>query len=392
MTFPGFRRPDGQVGVRNHVLVIPTVVCANQTACAIAEGLPAVALPHVYGCAFDSRENVGLERVLAALGCNPNVAAVLVVSLGCETASMDAVVGGIARSNKPVEGLRIQDAGTPRTIARGREIVERFLQHARTLPREECPLSDLVLAVECGASDAFSGLSANPAVGAAADLLVAAGGTVILSETTEIVGAEHLLARRAVDEETRRRLLTVVARTEGQLRGIEEFAGGVYITPGNIAGGLTTLEEKSLGCIHKGGTTPVVEVVGYGERPTRRGLVVMDTPGHDIMSMVGKVAGGAQVICFTTGRGTPTGNPIAPVIKVCSNSQTAQRMADNIDIDAGTILTGEESISAVGRRVFQKVVSVAGGEQTRAEVLGHAEFAIGTHASAAAGQIGTCCA
>lgn len=222
-------------------------------------------------------------------------------------------------------------------------------------------------------------------MGAAADLLVAAGGTVILSETTEIVGAEQILARRAVDEQTREKLLTIVARTEEQLRGIEEFAGGVYITPGNIEGGLTTLEEKSLGCVHKAGSTPLRQVVGYGERPTRRGLVVMDTPGHDVMSVTGKVAGGAQVVCFTTGRGTPTGNPIAPVIKVCSNSETARRMADNIDVDAGPILSGEESIAAAGRRLFARIVSVARGERTQAEILGHREFAIGTRASGAAG-------
>ncbi|HOQ27631.1 MAG TPA: UxaA family hydrolase, partial [Armatimonadota bacterium] len=239
------------------------------------------------------------------------------------------------------------------------------------------PVEELILAVECGASDAFSGLSANPAVGAAADLLVEAGGTVILSETSEIIGAEQVLARRCVDAETRERLLNIVEQQESAFRSFEEHAGGVYIAPGNIAGGLTTLEEKSLGCIRKGGTTPVREVVAFGERPSRRGLVVMDTPGHDVASMIGMVAGGAQVICFTTGRGTPTGCPVAPVIKVCSNTETSRHMADNIDLDAGTILSGEESIEDVGRRIFERVLAVANGERTCSELLGHAEFMIG---------------
>ena len=391
MTFPGYRRPDGQAGVRNHILVIPTVICANQAAAAIAEGLPAVALSHPNGCTFDGREDDALETILAGMGRSPNVAAVVVVALGCETSSADTIVAGIAPSGKPVETLQLQEeGGTLKTIRRGREIVQQFAQHVGTLQPEECGLEELMVAVECGGSDAFSGLSANPAVGAMADLLVGHGGTVVLSETTEIVGAENLLARRCVDEETRRRLLAIVARTEGQLRGIQEFAGGVYIAPGNIQGGLTTLEEKSLGCIHKGGTTPVTQVVEYGVRPSRRGLVVMDSPGQDVMSVTGKVAGGAQIVCFTTGRGTPTGNPIAPVIKVCSNSETSRRMADNIDLDAGPVLTGEESIAEAGRRIFEYVLRVARGEKTAAEILGHREFAFGRHASSAAQQPRPC--
>lgn len=376
-TFPGFRRPDGRVGIRNHILVVPMVLCANRAAEAIAEGMTAVAVSHVYGCDFDARGNELLERILVGMGSHPNVAGVVVVALGCETSSMDKVIAGIAAAGTPVEGVRIQDAGTPQTIARGREIVARLARRAADLRLEPCDAGELVVAVECGGSDGFSGLSANPAAGAAADLLVAAGGTVILSETTEIVGAEQVLARRCADEETRRRLLQIVSRTEARLQGIEEFAGGVYITPGNLDGGLTTLEEKSLGCIHKGGTTPVVEVVDYAEPTSRRGLVVMDTPGHDVASVTGKVAAGAQIVCFTTGRGTPTGCAIAPVVKVCSNSAVARRMADHIDVDAGAILTGEESIPAAGRRIYERILAAAAGDRTKSEVLGHCEFMVG---------------
>lgn len=376
-TFPGYRRPDGRVGIRNHILVLPTVLCSSRVAQAIAEGLPAVSVSHEQGCHFDRRANELLERVLIAFGQNPNVAAALVVGLGCESASADRIAAGIAETGKPVEALRIQDVGgSVRTIARGREMVEQFARHVAALKREPCSLEELILAVECGGSDAFSGLSANPAVGAAADLLIAQGGTVIFSETSEIVGAEHLLARRAIDEETRERLLWIVARAEQGFRSIEAGSGGIYVAVGNLEGGLTTIEEKSLGCIHKGGTTPLVEVIGYAERPTRRGLVVMDSPGYDVMSVTGKVAGGAQVVCFTTGRGTPTGCPIAPVIKVCSNSETARRMEDNIDVDAGTILTGEESIAEVGRRIYEFILAVAAGQKTKAEILGHHEFAV----------------
>ncbi|MBI3948729.1 MAG: UxaA family hydrolase [Armatimonadetes bacterium] len=380
-TFPGYRRPDGQVGVRNHILVIPTAICSSRTAEAIAEGLPAVVIPHEHGCHFDSRANENLERLLIRLGRSPNVAAALVVSLGCESASMERITAGIAESGKPVEGLRIQEVGgTIRTITRGREIVERFARDTAALKPEPCGAEELILAVECGGSDAFSGLSANPAVGAAVDLLIDDGGTVIFSETGEMVGAEHLLARRAVDEETRRRLLHIVGRAEGGFRNIEAHSGGVYIAVGNLAGGLTTIEEKSLGCIHKGGTRPLVEVIGYTDRPTRRGLVIMDSTGHDVASVIGKVAGGAQVVCFTTGRGTPTGCPIAPVIKVCSNSDTSRHMADNVDVDAGTILTGEESIAQVGRRIYEVVMAVAAGERTKTEILGHREFAVASRA------------
>jgi altronate dehydratase large subunit len=386
VTFQGYRRSDGQAGIRNHILVMPTVICANQVATAIAEGLPAVAIPHVYGCSFDGRDNAALEYTLVGVGRNPNVAAVLVVTLGCETASGEKVVEGIAGSGKPVARVDIQEeGGTPRAIAHGREIVEGFAREIERLRPEPVPVEELILAVECGASDAFSGLSANPAVGAAADLLVEAGGTVILSETSEIIGAEQILARRCVDAETRERLLNIVEQQESAFRSFEEHAGGVYIAPGNIAGGLTTLEEKSLGCIRKGGTSPVREVVAFGERPSRRGLVVMDTPGHDVASMIGMVAGGAQVICFTTGRGTPTGCPVAPVIKVCSNTETSRHMADNIDLDAGTILSGEENIEEVGQRIYERVLAVANGERTCSELLGHAEFMIGRRR-----EIGAC--
>ena len=374
MTFPGYRRPDGQVGIRNHIAIIPTVICANQAASAIAEGLPAVAVPHIHGCSFDARQDDALEHILTGTANNPNVAAALVIALGCESSSADAIVEGIARSGKPVEALRIQDCGTVETVRRGREIVERLLQHIGTLRPEQCGAEELIVAVECGGSDAFSGLSANPAVGAAADLLVEQGGTVVLSETTEIIGAEQVLARRCADEETRARLLEIVARAERSLASIEEHAGGVYITPGNIAGGLTTLEEKSLGCIHKGGHTPVQEVLGYAQRPAKKGLVLMDTPGQDVEQLTAMIAGGSQIAVFTTGRGNPMGSPIAPVIKVSTNSALFSRMEENMDLDAGVILSQGKSIAEVGQQIVDEIVQVANGKLTKAEVSGERQF------------------
>ena len=245
------------------------------------------------------------------------------------------------------------------------------------LKREPHPLSSLVLGLECGGSDAWSGLSANPAVGNASDRLVREGGTSILSETQEIIGAEHLLAARAVSREVSDRLVEMVKRAEAGA-----LSGGVDIrlanpTPGNRAGGLSTLEEKSLGCISKAGTeAQLQEVVEYAEAPVKRGLVFMDTPGHDIESITGMVAGGAQVIFFTTGRGTCTGCPIAPVIKICSNSPTFEKMIDNMDVDAGGIITGEKTIAQVGELLFREMLEVCDGKSTRSEELGYGGFAI----------------
>jgi altronate dehydratase large subunit len=261
-------------------------------------------------------------------------------------------------------------------LDKGLGMARELFQEVSRAQREAIPLSELVVATECGGSDAWSGVTANPALGAASDLVVRAGGTVILSEASEFIGAEHVLAARAASPEVAACIVESARRREDEASRVGVDLRGAQPTPGNIAGGLSTIEEKSLGTIAKGGTTPVRECLPYAHRPTQRGLVVMDTPGNDPESVTGMVAGGAQVVVFTTGRGSPTGCPIAPVIKVASNSAMFRKMADDMDVNAGTILESGESLASVGRRIFDEIIAVANGKQTSAETWGHKEFAI----------------
>jgi len=374
----GFLRPDGQVGIRNYVLVLPSVVCANRAAEQIAAAVPgAIALPHEAGCAQVGADYEQTKRTLAGFGKNPNVGAVLVVGLGCEGLQPDELVAAIQPSGKRIERIVIQDeGGTPATVRRGMQIATEMASDLSLMQRQPFPLSKLILGTECGGSDSTSGLAANPALGAAADLLVAAGGTVILSETTELMGAEHILARRGCDAATGRQVVEIVDKMEKDILRMGVDLRGSQPSPGNIAGGLTTIEEKSLGCIYKAGTTPINEVLAFAQQPTRKGLVVMDTPGYDVPSVTGMVAGGAQVVVFTTGRGTPTGSPIAPVIKVTGNKETWEKMRDNLDINASVILQGKASKEEVGQEILNEIVAVANGKLSRAEIMGHREFAI----------------
>lgn len=377
MSFMGYIRPDGTVGVRNHVLVIPTVACVNRVATEVARQTGAVTMQHPYGCTFDTEENNLTEQVFASFGRHPNVGAALVISLGCETVAARRVAQEIAQSGKPVELLIVQgEGGAWKTVEKAAEKVRALQADLARQQREEFGLEHLVVAMECGGSDGFSGLSANPAVGVCADLVVSAGGTVYLSEIPEMVGAEQVLARRCADDDVRERLLRLVAQWERELSLMSPDGSGSYLAPGNIAGGLTTIAEKSLGCIKKAGTSPIVDVVEYGRRSSRRGLVIMDTPGFDLASVTGKVAGGAQVVLFTTGRGTPTGSPIAPVIKVASNTAVFERLQGDIDLNAGTIVDGVESIPDAGARIFAHLLKVASGEKGRAEFWPTQEFAL----------------
>ncbi len=375
--FLGYVNPDGTFGVRNHVVVLPMVICANSVAQQIERQVPeVVAIPHVHGCTLDPTSNQETTETFVGIGSNPNVAAVILVALGCESVLIDEVARIIAKTKKPVETLVIQElGGTHNTIAKGVELARKLLKDAEQRKREPVPISELIVATECGGSDAYSGLSANPAVGAASDIHVDNGGTVILSEITEFLGAEMILAERCASPEVRRQLLDLVSWTEKSLARLGS-SNVADITPGNIAGGLTTIEEKSLGCIKKGGSRTVQEVVGYGQRPSRRGLVVMDTPGHDIESITGLAAGGSHIIVFTTGRGTPTGSPIVPVIKVSSNTKCYLNMRDNIDLDAGPVLTGEETLTSMGEIIYGEILQVASGKLTKAELSLNREFAL----------------
>lgn len=378
MTFKGYRRSDGKVGIRNHVLVLPTSVCAAQVAADVARGVRGcVAACHAYGCCQVGADARLTFRTLLNTAANPNAGAIVVVGLGCEGLEPLAMIQAIEGLGKPCVGVIIQDeGGTVRAVAHGQAVASALADQLATHPREEAALAALILGLECGGSDATSGLAANPALGAASDRLIGLGGSCLLSETTESIGAEHVLARRAVNDVVRQRLIEIVHNCEERALRLGEDLRGSQPTPGNLMGGISSLEEKSLGCIHKAGSAPIQGVLDYAEIPPGTGLYVMDTPGQDVESMSGLAAGGAQVMVFTTGRGTPAGNPITPVIKVTANRRTAERMADNIDLDLSGVIEGSLSIGQAGDRIFDEILAVANGQLTKAELLGHTEFSI----------------
>ncbi|HBT40455.1 MAG: Altronate dehydratase [Thermotoga sp. 50_1627] len=377
MKLKGFLRPDGKIGFRNHFLVVPTVICATRTAEEIASNFSnVVCLHNQHGCNHMKEDERKVVNVLKGLACNPNVAGVLFVGLGCETIPTMKIFESVRATGKPAECLIIQEeGGTLRTIEKGVRILQKMMEQCE-IKEVEVDLSNVIVAIECGGSDTTSGIASNPVVGYVADKLVDAGAAVVFSETTEIIGAEHLLARRAVNEEVAKKLLELVSRCERSALAGGEDVRGVNPTPGNIRGGLTTLEEKSLGAIYKAGTRPISGVLEYGEPVPARGLYFMDSPGHDVESVSGMVAGGAQVVIFTTGRGTPTGCPIAPVIKVTANAKTYSRMSDNIDVDVSDVLEGKTTIQQAGERLYQKLIEVLNGKLTKSEMLRHREFGI----------------
>lgn len=330
------------------------------------------------GCGQIGEDQTIVKRTLIGFGTNPNVFSVLIVGNGCEQLAAEALGNAISGCGKQVEIIVIQDMGTKKAVSLGRRIVKEMCIEALKLTRESIPVSELILGTECGGSDYTSGLASNPAVGVASDLLVAEGGTVILSETPELIGAEHLVAKRARTPEMARQILKTVAWWECQSVTAGQNIREGNPSPGNIAGGLTTLEEKSLGCIYKGGTSSLEEVISYASSPTKKGLVYMDTPAHDIEQLTGMVAGGSQIVVFTTGRGTPIGSPIAPVIKITANRDTYRIMRDNMDMNVSSILRGSEKVREAGNRIFQEIISVSSGKPVKAEKLGYRDFCMFT--------------
>ena len=401
-TFQGYLRPDGRVGTRNYVAVISTVNCSASTSKYIADRFrdeswkrdyPNVdgifAITHKGGCAmpFEGPDHKILDRVLAGFASHPNVAAYVIVGLGCEVSHASHLVesrglvaiGGSRSKDREASRprvLNIQDeGGIAKTVQAAFEAVHQLLPDANRWRRTEQPASKIHLALECGGSDGNSGVTANPALGVAADMIVAQGGTAVLGETTEIYGAEHLLTRRAVRREVGEKLVE-------RIKWWEWYTGvfGAEInnnpSPGNKAGGLTTIYEKSLGALAKAGSTPLVDVVEYAARVDTPGLVFMDTPGYDPPCTTGLVAGGANVLVFTTGRGSVLGLKPTPCVKVATNTPMYDRMKDDMDFNAGTILSGE-SVESAGRRMFEMILDVASGERTKSELsgVGEEEFA-----------------
>ena len=387
--FQGYPRADGRVGTRNYVGVLTSVNCSALVARMIADHFRdpsrlapypgvdgVVALTHKSGCsvADGSMSMRMLRRTLAGYARHPNFSGVLLVGLGCEDNQIDQLVEEEnLELNDDLAKLVMQEAGGTRTsVARGIEIVEAMLDKAARKQRQTVPASEIVVGLQCGGSDSFSGISANPALGAAVDRLVACGGTAILAETPEIYGAENLLLERAVSRDVGERLIGLLEwwddYTSNEPQGFDNNP-----SPGNKAGGLTTILEKSLGAVAKGGTTNLVEVYGYGQPIDKRGLVFMDSPGFDPMSATGQVAGGANLIAFTTGRGSCFGCRPAPSIKLATNSAMFARMEEDMDINCGAILDGEASIDEMGEAIFREMLATASGKPTKSELLGYGD-------------------
>jgi len=369
--FSGYVRPDGSVGSRNYVAIIPSVVCANEVVEAIvAQTDNTRGFFHHQGCCQLPPDLEMVTDALIGLGLNPNSAAVLVVSLGCEGVDCERLLREIAASGKPVASIAIQElGGTSNAIARGIDLAQSFARTVSGQPREEVDFSRVVMGIKCGGSDSTSGLASNAVVGYVSDRIIEMGGTVIFGETTEFIGAEHILARRAVNEGVAADIFRIVREMEARAMSLGVDMRQGQPTPGNIKGGLSSIEEKSLGAIVKSGTKPIEGVLPYTGRPPRHGLWIKDSPGREIELLTGMAVGGAQGILFSTGRGAPQGFPTVPVIKVCGNPNTYCRMDKDMDVNAGLIINGEKSISQVGEETLALLTRVLSGEVTKSEAI-----------------------
>ncbi len=384
-TFRGYLREDGRAGTRNYIAVVAASNCAAHTAELIAhsfegETLPpnvdgVVAFPHGEGCGHSIGPDTDqLRRTLAGVLAHPNVSAAVILGLGCEVNQIDHYLGPNAPRSSRLVGMTLQSSGGTRaTVEAAHREIARLMEQASAEQRVEIPASKITLGLNCGGSDSFSGITANPALGVCSDILAQHGGTAVLAETPEIFGAEHLLVKRARNRQVGERLLYFV---EGYKAYLRRFGGNFNDnpSPGNKEGGLTNILEKSLGAVAKAGSSPMTDVVDYAEPVHTPGFVFMNTPGYDPVSLTGLAAGGCNLIAFTTGRGSAIGFPNIPVIKIASNSATYRRMQDNMDYNGGAIADGEKTLQQAGQEIFEILLRVASGEKTCAERLGHQEF------------------
>ena len=379
LKFWGYRRAEGRPGIRNHILILPGCACGSETARIVASQVKgAVNIVFNTGCSDVAANTAMSQKILTGFACNPNVWGVVIIGLGCETVGHKELREKIQKmTSKPVVSFGIQEeGGTLKTIEKAVRAAREMASEAGMQQKELFDVNELLLGIECGGSDATSGIASNPAVGELSDLLVDYGASAMMSESIEWIGAEHVVARRAATTKLHNQVIEICRAYEEHLKAAGQDCRAGQPTPGNKAGGLSTLDEKSLGCIRKGGTRPIVEVLQQAERPTRRGSIVMDTAGYDISSVTSMVAAGCQVVIFTTGRGTPTGNAIAPVMKVTANERTYRCMEDNMDYDLSPIVRGEKTYQEMGAELLEEIVAIANGKLTKAEAYGFSDVAV----------------
>ena len=369
----GYKRTDGSAGTRNYVGVFSMVVCANEVSYRISQNvLDTACFLHQQGCCQTSIDIERVNTVLSNLAKNPNIHSLILVSLGCESSDLRRVVEEVSDSGKRIESLVIQEnGGAAESVARGTLLAQKMVIEASTVRRVPCPLSDIVLGLKCGGSDTTSGLASNPALGIASDLFESRGATIVAGETTEIIGAEHLVVKKAINRTVSDQILSIVSKMEQRAMSVGTDIRGGQPTGGNIKGGLTTIEEKSLGAVIKFGNSKIREVCEYGIQPREKGLVLMDSPGREPELLTGLASAGCNLIAFTTGRGAPQGFPFIPVLKISANRNTWKKLSDHIDLDVSGIMSGTKGIEEEGERIFHELIEVAGGKRTKAETLGY---------------------
>jgi altronate dehydratase large subunit len=372
-----YQRSNHSIGIRDHLIVISTVCCANHTVQSIVKNCEqAVPIVHNFGCGQLGKDADQTLRILLNTGKHPNVGGVLVVGLGCEQNNAHELAEEIRDSGKPAASIIIQEiGGTTAVLKEGIAICQKLSSEKTKIAiRKELPVSELIIGLECGGSDYTSGITANPVIGLVADHFVDDGASVVFGETAEAIGAEHILEKRSINESVSKFILAKIQAAENEAKLMKVDMRGSQPSPGNIAGGLSTISEKSLGAICKSGNRPIVDAIEYGQLVRKKGVTFMDCPGQDLVSLGGLVAGGAHMVLFTTGRGTPLGNAITPVIKITANQETFLKMNEHIDIDLSPVSADEMSMECGANAIIDLMLKVANGNLVQTEKLGHREF------------------